>query len=294
MDSVRLPLSIYKFISPGNYEIISTTTNLNSFQKVMSESTNLMPRKDQFLTNFKKNGGVIIENVLSADYIARTLAELESALEEEVKYVGTTDYKFYGYVLSNAKYGGAFLELLENKNVVDPINWVLGDNSIIYSYTSSSMPPDSGNDSSHAHVDCPIFLNDYVLRMGVILPLVDFTLENGATYYLEGSHRQEQAPEESVFFNNAKRLVVPAGSAFFFDTRLWHAGGVNETNSWRHALTVNFCRPWMKQYMDLPRLLSDADVASLPDSVAQKLGFFSIPPGSYEEYYDQNRRRQFI
>jgi ectoine hydroxylase-related dioxygenase (phytanoyl-CoA dioxygenase family) len=250
--------------------------------------------KESFLEEFNRNGHVIIENVVDSDFIRRATEQLEGALKKEVEYMGTTDYKFYGYVLSNAKYGGAFLEVFDNRKIMDPVNWVLGDNSIIYSYTSSSMPPKSGNDSSHVHVDCPIFLKDYVLRMGVVLPLTDFTPENGATYYLEGSHTSEKMPDDEYFYANAKRLTLKAGSGWFFNTRLWHSGGVNKTDSWRHALTINLCRPWMKQYIDTPRLLKDLDPSKISEGAKQKLGFYSQPPASYEEYFDKSRKRLFM
>ncbi len=249
--------------------------------------------KEIFLKEFYEKGYVIIEDAITNDYINRAKSELDIALQNEVEYMGTKDYKFYGYVLSNAKYGGAFLEIFDNKNVVDPINWIMGNNSIIYSYTSSSMPPNMGNDSSHVHVDCPIFIQDYILRMGVLLPLDDFTVENGATYFLEGSHKSERKPSDEEFYKNAKRLIIKAGSAWFFNTRMWHAGGNNITSNWRHALTINVCRPWMKQYIDTPRLLSDVDLNGVSDNVLQKLGFFSQPPASYEEYYDKTRKRLF-
>jgi ectoine hydroxylase-related dioxygenase (phytanoyl-CoA dioxygenase family) len=249
--------------------------------------------KNSFITEFNEKGFVVVDNVLTDDYIKRTTIELEDALKKEVEYVGTTDYKFYGYVLSNAKYGGSFLEVFDNNNIVDPINWVMGDNSIIYSYTSSSMPPNRGNDASHIHVDCPIFLENYILRMGVLLPLVDFTEDNGATYYLAGSHKEEAMPDESRFYKEATRLTMKAGQGCFFNTRVWHAGGVNRTQNWRHALTINICRPWMKQYIDTPRLLVDSDLSNASENVLQKLGFFSQPPTSYAEYYDKTRKRLF-
>jgi ectoine hydroxylase-related dioxygenase (phytanoyl-CoA dioxygenase family) len=251
-----------------------------------------MNRKD-FEKEFNEKGFVIVDNVLSKDYISRATEELELALQKEVEFVGTMDYKFYGYVLSNAKYGGAFLEIFDNDNVVNPINWIMDENSIIYSFTSSSMPPHKGNDASHIHVDCPIFLKDYVLRMGVLLPLVDFTENNGASYYLAGSHKQEEMPSEDSFFENAQRLTIKAGQGCFFNTRVWHAGGLNKTDKWRHALTINICRPWMKQYIDTPRLLKDVDLSNVSERALQKLGFYSQPPTSYEEYYDKNRKRLF-
>ena len=252
-----------------------------------------MMNQNDFEKEFKEKGFVIVDNVLSGDYIARATEELELALQKEVEFVGTMDYKFYGYVLSNAKYGGSFLEVFDNNNIINPINWIMGENSIIYSFTSSSMPPHKGNDASHIHVDCPIFLKDYVLRMGVLLPLVDFTENNGASYYLAGSHKKEEMPSENSFFKNAQRLTMKAGQGCFFNTRVWHAGGLNKTDKWRHALTMNICRPWMKQYIDTPRLLKDADLSNVSERALQKLGFYSQPPTSYEEYYDKNRKRLF-
>ncbi len=250
--------------------------------------------KEEFLKEFNEKGFVIVDDIFSEEFIERAKKELEVALKKEVEYMGTTDYKFYGYVLSNARYGGAFLDVLDNDNVVNPINWVMGESSTIYSYTSSSMPPHKGNDASHIHVDCPIFLKEYILRMGVLLPLVDFTEDNGASYYLAGSHKDEQMPDEDTFYRNAQRLTMKAGQGCFFNTRVWHAGGVNKTDKWRHALTINICRPWMKQYIDTPRLLSKADLSGVSERVLQKLGFFSVPPTSYEEYYDKNRKRFFL
>lgn len=250
--------------------------------------------KEDFLEEFNEKGYVIIDNVVDSDFISRTKAEMEIALEKELEFMGTKDYKFYGYVLSNAKYGGAFLEVFDNKKITDPMNWVLGENCTIYSYTSSSMPPNEGNDSSHVHVDCPIFLKDYVLRMGVLIPLNDFTVENGATYYLEGSHTKEEMPTDEEFYSKAKRLTIKAGSGWFFNTRMWHAGGNNNSEEWRHALTINVCRPWMKQYIDTPRLLKDLDLSNASEAVLQKLGFYSQPPTSYEEYFDKSRKRMFL
>lgn len=250
--------------------------------------------KESFLKEFNENGFVIIEDAVSKDFIERAKKQLVEALKKEVEFLGTTDYKFYGYVLSNAKYGGAFLEVFDNDKLMTPVNWVLGDNSIIYSYTSSSMPPHKVNDSSHVHVDCPIYLEDFILRMGVLIPLNDFTNDNGATYYLPGSHKSEEKPSDEYFYANAKRLNIKPGSAWIFNTRLWHAGGENKTDEWRHALTINLCRPWMKQYIDTPRLIENEGLKGLSENAKQKLGFYSQPPTSYEDYFDKTKKRMFL
>lgn len=247
----------------------------------------------EFLKEFNEQGSAIIRNILSSDLVSKLKNELIQALESEVKYQGTTDYDFYGYVLCNAKYGGSFLKLFDQKLVTDPINSVLGKGSIAYSYTSSSMAPGRGNDSSHIHNDSPVYIPDYILRMGVIIPLVEFTEENGATYYLPGSHRETEKPSQKDFDSGAKRLLLSAGDGWFFNTRLWHAGGINNTNKWRHALTLNMCHPWMKQRIDIPGILQGEDLSEVSDTTLQKLGFFSQPPSSYDEYFAPASERKF-
>jgi ectoine hydroxylase-related dioxygenase (phytanoyl-CoA dioxygenase family) len=133
--------------------------------------------------------------------------------------------------------------------------------------------------------------------MGATVALDDFTEENGATYFLPRSHNRADPPSEDEFFRNAERFVAPAGSVLFFNARQWHSGGANRSSKWRHALTVNVCRPFMKQRLDIPRAMEHADIdtTELSERVKQKLGFFSQVPGNYDEYYlppDQRKYRQ--
>jgi ectoine hydroxylase-related dioxygenase (phytanoyl-CoA dioxygenase family) len=246
-----------------------------------------------FRNEFHSKGSAVIEDVLDKSFIKTLTAELEIAIQKEVDYHGTTDYAIYGYVLSNPKYGGAFLKLFDNKILVSAINEIMGEGSIAYSYTSSSMPPHKGNESSQIHTDCPVFIPNYILRMGVILPLVDFTIDNGATFYLPSSHLQEDKPDEKTFYDQAKRLTIKAGSAWFFNTRLWHSGGVNQTEQWRHAITLNMCRPWMKQRIDIPAIMEGLDLTDVSKIALQKLGFYSQIPKSYDEYWAPPEKRKF-
>ena len=150
--------------------------------------------KKDFVDKFYSQGYVTVESVLDEDYIKRAKKELEAAIEKEVQYHKGKDYNFYGMVLVCSFYRGAFIELFDNKRVIEPFNAILGEGCIAYAYTSSSMPPQSGNETSQIHVDCPWFIPDFITRMGVTIPLDDFTGENGATWYLPFSHKQEDKP----------------------------------------------------------------------------------------------------
>jgi ectoine hydroxylase-related dioxygenase (phytanoyl-CoA dioxygenase family) len=252
-----------------------------------------MSNPEEFVREFEATGSVLLHNVLEPGFVSRVKGELVDAIEREVCYHGTRDYKDYGMVLLCALYGGSFWTLFDNPQLIRPFNTILGEGCVVYAYTSSSMPPHSVNYSGRIHVDCPRVIPGYVTNMGATILLDTFTEKNGATWYLPGSQGDREAPDERSFYVNARRLLAPAGSVWFFNSRIWHAGGVNHSNQWRHALTINMVRPWMKQRLDIPRAMAHLDLGGLSATAKQKLGFDAQVPSTYDEYYAQAPNRKF-
>jgi hypothetical protein len=248
--------------------------------------------KDRFVHDLKTVGYAIVPDVLPPDFIARAKKELEAAIEKEGK-LGLPNQKDFGMVLLCSLYGGAFLDLFKIQRLNDRFNWGLSDGCTVYAYTSSSMPPSAVNYSGRIHVDCPRIIPGYITNMGATIALDDFTEENGATWFLPGSQEREDAPSSEEFYGKAKRFVAKAGSVWFFNARIWHAGGQNKTGKWRHALTINMARPWMKQRIDIPRAMAHMDLSQQPEVVLQKLGFLAQVPASYEEYYAPPEQRKY-
>lgn len=248
---------------------------------------------DEVRSRIGVDGYVILPDILEASFVARVKRELAQAIAADSGRYGPRAERDYGMVMLCALHGGSFLDLFENDDLLAPFNAVLGDESIVYAYTSSSMPPGGVNYSGRVHVDSPRLIQGYVTNMGVTILLDDFTVDNGATWFLPGSHTRSDAPTEDEFYGQARRVIAPAGSAFFFNARLWHAGGVNTTPAWRHALTINVCRGYMKQRIDIPRAMAGMDLTAVSDKVKQKLGFFAQPPASLEEYYLPPEQRSY-
>ncbi len=245
--------------------------------------------KEAFLQEFTANGYVIVEGIYSNEFLSELMPELEMAKVKEAIINLANNQKADGTLLACPIYGGKFLDVLENKKFFEPFNWILGDTCIIWVYTSSSLAPNSINSTSRIHVDRPHFIPNYNEGVGSLILLDDFTEENGATWFLPGSHNTAVEPDEDYFYNNAKRLIAPKGSVFYFNLRLWHAGGMNTTNKSRNALGIGMIRPYYKQRIDLPRALEHIDTSNLSNMTKQKLGFFSQPPISLEEFYDNGK-----
>lgn len=239
------------------------------------------------------DGYVILPGILEPSFVERAKRELGAAIEADRGRYGPRAERDYGMVMLCALHGGAFLELFDNERLLAPFNAVLDDECIVYAYTSSSMPPSGANYSARIHTDSPRIIPGYVTNMGATILLDDFTEENGATWFLPGSQTRADAPSDEEFYGRGQRVLAPAGSVFFFNARLWHAGGANRTQSWRHALTINMGRSYMKQRIDIPRAMSGMDVSGVSDLAKQKLGFFAQPPASLEEYYLPAEQRAY-
>lgn len=249
--------------------------------------------QERFVRDIGTQGYAIVPNVFDQDFVRAAKAELEQAIEKEVAYHGSTRFGDYGMVLLCPLYGGSFIRMFDEPKLTAPFNAILGEGCIVYAHTSSSMPPNSTNYSRRIHVDSPRLIPGYITNMGATILLDDFTLENGATWFLPGSQGSAEAPTEEYFNAHAKRLVAKAGSVWFFNARIWHAGGVNTTSQWRHALTINMCRPYMKQRIDIPRALSGMDLSGVSEAALQKLGFLAQVPANYDEYYAPEHLRKF-
>lgn len=249
--------------------------------------------REKFITDIQTQGYAILTDVLEPDFIQKAKQALSAAIDIEAAYHGTTNYSDYGMVLLCALYDRVFVDLFDNKRLTDPFNAILGEGSIVYAYTSSSMPPNKTNFSARVHVDCPRLIPGYVTNMGATIALDDFSEDNGATWFLPASQNQETAPSRDEFWGRSKRFIAPAGSVLFFNARLWHAGGSNFTAQWRHALTINMCRAYMKQRIDIPRAMSHLDLTGVSEAALQKLGFHAQVPASYDEYYVAPEKRKF-
>ena len=257
-------------------------------------ATESATRRETFVRAIESQGYAILPDIVPAAMLAPLRAELRAAIDAERALLEERyPEAHYGMVLLCSLYGGSLLKILGEGSLMAPFEWVMGDGCIIYAYTSSSMPPRAGNYSNRVHVDCPRLIPGYITNMGATILLDDFTEQNGATWFLPGSHTRADAPSDDEFHHRASRVIAPAGSVFYFNARLWHAGGRNETDEWRHALTLNMCRPYMKQRIDIPRAMAQVDLSGTAEKALQKLGFLSQVPASYDEYYAPPAQRKY-
>lgn len=238
---------------------------------------------DKLLDMLETEGVTIIPGVLDHDRVVRLRAELEQAVAEDA--LNYPDVFDKGMVHNCMVRGAEMARLLDDAVMNAYLDKAFSDTCIVYAYQSSSLPPSQGNYGSRVHVDSPRFIPGYATNLGVIFPLDDFTLENGATHYLPGSHHSADMPTDEFFFANAKRACCRAGDMILFNGRLVHAAGFNATTRTRHSLTINICRSYMRQRFDFPRLIPQQIIDSFGEKGRRLIGMNVRMPTSLDEFY---------
>jgi len=102
--------------------------------------------------------------------------------------------------------------------------------------------------------------------------LTDFTVENGGTQLVPGSHRwgadRQAEPDEIV------RAAMPAGSVLFWLGGTLHGAGANVTNDdWRYGIVLTYTLGWLRQEENQHVSIPLADALALPEKVRMRLGF---------------------
>ena len=230
----------------------------------------------------KGRGFSICPALIDAYEVTNYVRHLEPLLEMQQR--GDLPNTDKGLIHSPMLLDPIFLNLLDNQTLKRITDVSLGESAIMYAFSSSSIAPHDDNYAGRIHVDCPRVIPNYITNLGVIVALSDFSQENGGTLFLPSSFEMETPPSAEQFRSGAVTIQMRAGDAAFFNTRTWHMSGRNMTTTARHSLTLNFCRSYMRQRFDYPRMIPSDVLETLTEQQRQYLGFFVQMPTSWEEF----------
>ncbi len=108
-------------------------------------------------------------------------------------------------------------------------------------------------------------------EFSVMWPITDFTVENGATRLVLGSHRRgrrDAIPEEET-----QQATMTKGSVLIWTGSLYHGGGANNSDSVRHAVNLAYCLGWLRQeenqYLAVPHEVA----ATLDRELLELMGY---------------------
>ncbi|MBM3215158.1 phytanoyl-CoA dioxygenase family protein [Candidatus Poribacteria bacterium] len=130
---------------------------------------------------------------------------------------------------------------------------LLGQDCVCHYFASDTPLP--GSDYQRVHSDIHGLFTDcqplptYSIVMNV--PLVDFTVENGAVeIWPGGSHLMPTGIDMAALapLMHSARVLMPAGSLLIRDMRMWHRGTPNTSDHARPNLAFIYSKHWLKTH----------------------------------------------
>ncbi len=239
-------------------------------------------------------GFTIVPDFITPEMATALKSALTEALAADQARFGRFPGKARNHVMELASYGGLFLELLEHPEMLRFYRHFLGADCVLYAYSSTLLAPNDAVPAQSVHVDSGRWLPNICTGLQMTLAIDDFTAENGASWYLPGSHRNSTPPSAESFERYAVRVDRPARAALIWDPHCYHRAGDNRTSATRYALSTYAVRGYMKQRFDYPRLLGPEVEAQVSANLRTFLGYAKQTPESIEQFYENAEKAKSL
>lgn len=249
------------------------------------------------LAQLQEKGYALVPSFFEKNYMFRIAEAMDKSyetcrdLQVENGIAALTDGTVHHLLAFNDPIYLDILYKLSISPIYQAIKHFFGGNFIVNSYGGVINLTDKPSYVAKIHRDIRFYSGSFPLMLNMLIMLDDFTLANGATYLLAGSHQREQNPEAEEFYKMSDRAVGKKGTVLFFNSNLWHAAGLNKTSSKRRALTITFTKPFMKPQLDYARAIGYQKVMQLSTELQQMIGFYSRIPSDLNEWYQKPENR---
>ena len=228
----------------------------NSESQNISDNFNFQDVNPKIINDIEVEGYSVIENFFNQD----TLKKLQSITNKIAKNErDTKNAYFYGKNGKNQRLYNLLSKHQIFRDVLDSV-WLEKLLDIIFDrdtfhekYGLSSMaahiiPP--GGEAQPIHIDnaVPEPIPPWAIRFVIVVPLTDFTKENGPTSVVPKSHKLYRKPtpdDDSI--KSEVSITAKAGSLIIWDGNLWHRSTENISNKDRSALIISYAASFFKE-----------------------------------------------
>ncbi|SVE32867.1 uncharacterized protein METZ01_LOCUS485721, partial [marine metagenome] len=155
---------------------------------------------------------------------------------------------------------------LADRRLMEPIEGILGP-TVKISYTTATINL-QGNPRGSWHADWPFNQTnaghvatpypDIPMHITTLWMLSPFTIENGGTLIVPGSHRISNNPtgdngvDPNVAHPDEVNATGEAGSVLVLDSRIWHSTAPNQTGTSRVSVVVRYAPWWLNTRVLMP------------------------------------------
>lgn len=216
----------------------------------------------------RTQGYTIFHNLISPEHLAAIRASIDAHIVGQAE---TPDRQQY-HGANLVAWDPAFCAVAADPLLLATCEGLLGDDCILSSCNLGARLP--GCTAQNLHRDTGIWggsmpFMPFPIGIQTAWCIDDFTLENGATRLVPGSHIDPAgvAPGSGI------QAVAPAGSVIAFDGQAYHAGEANRSNALRRGVLTLYIRSWIKPQTDHKRSFPADLIATASPQVLRLLGF---------------------
>ena len=243
----------------------------------MSNSNNEIKHCNQIL----KKGYTIINNVLKkkeCDKIKALAKYLFKKYSSSTKIKNPLEQTVYNLHNKN----NFFIKYINQKKIISIIKRILSygsykNNEDIILRQTALRNPLLGN-AQQLHNDTRIIGCKFPLVIHAIYMIDDFTIYNGPTRVIAGSHRFNKYAENNKNYKKEKLILGKKGSVLLFDASLWHGSAKKISNKERWAMIYSYSRWFLKPDFDHTKNTPINVYKKLNNMEKSLLGFMSAPP----------------
>ena len=270
--------------------LLSNPLQLFPMKSAMPETTEDAEVKS-VLATLKRDGFCVMKQLIPATEVAA----VRESVVKSVKQHTDTPYPL-GHVSGFLRVDQSYAPYLANPRLLAVVDQLFGEFARISFVTGSVNSP--GIKRGNVHADWPYNQSararvrapypDVLMNLVTMWMLTDYTVENGGTIVLPGSHKRNNSPrpggeqDPDATYEGEVQLVGKAGDVGLFDARTWHAIAPNISQQDRIGFIVRYAPWWInlqplrpgsrdRKQMNDDTQGNDSKVEPVPHSIYQRL-----------------------
>ena len=236
--------------------------------------------------NLEEQGNILFQSLLTPKQVAALLSRLEELWAVEGERAGAENYIEPGArrLANLANKGDMFRDLYAHPQVLEVVEAVMGPEIRVSMVNARDVPPHTGvRMPFHMDSDGGRYRDEKGYNAATAIWMLDeFTVENGSTAFVPGSHLLGKSPKQVLTDLNAPHqdeiiITGQPGDVLVFNGHCWHAGRPNLTGGHRRALLVHYLRADVPRPANRRQNLDPENAAVLSSRERELLGLDDVP-----------------